>query len=171
MATQITQMDRFLREPEVKRKSGLSRSTRWRLERIGEFPRRRRISANAVGWLESELDAWIAARAGEGKGEGEGEGEEEEDEKDEKDEAENWIMKPHRENRKADRSKRSANSKSLHQDRTQHSGPSAFNHSDLPARFNKAGYCRRPVAIGFLARDIVARLRTQAKGRGRAMHA
>ena len=53
--------DRFIREPEVARITGLSRTTRWRLERAGKFPRRRRISANAVGWLASEIRAWMEA--------------------------------------------------------------------------------------------------------------
>ena len=55
--------DRFVREPEVKRITGLSRVTRWRMERRGEFPRRRRISTNAVAWLESEIAEWMAERA------------------------------------------------------------------------------------------------------------
>ncbi len=55
--------DRFLREPEVKRITGLSRSTRWRMERRDEFPRRRPISRNAVAWLASEIEAWVADRA------------------------------------------------------------------------------------------------------------
>jgi prophage regulatory protein len=54
--------DRIVREPECKRRSGLSRSTRWRLERAGVFPKRRSISPGCSGWLESELAAWIAAR-------------------------------------------------------------------------------------------------------------
>lgn len=54
--------NRFLREPEVHQITGLSRTTRWRLEQNGLFPRRRRISANAVAWLESELREWIASR-------------------------------------------------------------------------------------------------------------
>ncbi len=54
--------DRFIREPEVKRITGLSRTTRWRLERKGEFPPRRQLSENAVGWLESEIRVWIASR-------------------------------------------------------------------------------------------------------------
>ncbi len=54
--------DRFLREPEVQHITGLSRTTRWRLQRDGKFPRRRQISTNAVGWLASEIDAWIAER-------------------------------------------------------------------------------------------------------------
>jgi prophage regulatory protein len=55
--------DRIIREPECERISGLSRSTRWRLERTGDFPRRRQISAGCSGWLASELAAWVARRA------------------------------------------------------------------------------------------------------------
>ncbi len=55
--------DRFLREPEVRRITGLSRTTRWRMERRGEFPRRRSISRNAVAWLASEIEVWVADRA------------------------------------------------------------------------------------------------------------
>ena len=55
--------DRFIREPECREITGLSRSTRWRLERNGRFPQRRQISAGATGWLASELAAWIAERA------------------------------------------------------------------------------------------------------------
>jgi len=55
--------DRVIREPECERRSGLSRSTRWRLERMGQFPRRRRISPGCSGWLASEIDAWLCARA------------------------------------------------------------------------------------------------------------
>ena len=45
--------DRFIREAEVQRITGLSRTTRWRLEREGKFPSRRQLSENAVAWLES----------------------------------------------------------------------------------------------------------------------
>ncbi len=55
--------DRFLREPEVARVTGLSRTTRWRMERRGEFPRRRTISRNAVAWLASEIETWMVERA------------------------------------------------------------------------------------------------------------
>ena len=55
--------DRFLREPEVHRLTGLSRTTRWRLERAGKFPRRRVLSENARGHLASEIAAWMAERA------------------------------------------------------------------------------------------------------------
>ncbi len=54
--------ERFLREPEVHRVTGLSRTTRWRLEQSGRFPRKRKLSDNAVGWLASEIEAWMAER-------------------------------------------------------------------------------------------------------------
>ena len=54
--------DRFIREPEVHGITGLSRTTRWRLEREGKFPARRQISDNAVAWVESEILNWIATR-------------------------------------------------------------------------------------------------------------
>ena len=54
---------RLLRFAEVKHRIGdLARSTVWRLEKARKFPARRQISANAVGWLETEINAWIAAR-------------------------------------------------------------------------------------------------------------
>jgi prophage regulatory protein len=57
-----TTIDRIVRELECRRRSGLSRSTRWRLERDGKFPKRRSLSPGCSGWLDSELAAWIAAR-------------------------------------------------------------------------------------------------------------
>ena len=56
--------DRFVREPECLKITGLSRTTRWRLEREGSFPKRRKLSENAVGWLESELRKWVESKAG-----------------------------------------------------------------------------------------------------------
>jgi prophage regulatory protein len=55
-------IDAIIREPECWRRTGLSRSTRWRLERKGKFPRRRQLSPGCSGWLASEIAAWIAAR-------------------------------------------------------------------------------------------------------------
>jgi prophage regulatory protein len=54
----------YLRFSEVRRRVGLSRSTIWRLERRGLFVKRRRLSANAVGWPEDEIEAWLRARRG-----------------------------------------------------------------------------------------------------------
>jgi prophage regulatory protein len=54
--------DRILRMPQVVAITGLSRSTVYRLIGDGSFPRQRALSARAVGWLESELQAWLHAR-------------------------------------------------------------------------------------------------------------
>jgi prophage regulatory protein len=53
---------RMIRFSGVHDRTGLSRSTVWRLERKGAFPKHRRISPNAVGWLEHEIEEWIQTR-------------------------------------------------------------------------------------------------------------
>ena len=53
---------KFLRFHAVRDRTGLSRSTIWRLERRGEFPKHRRISTNAVGWLEQEINEWMLGK-------------------------------------------------------------------------------------------------------------
>ena len=53
---------RVLRIAAVKDRVGLSRTSIWRLERKGLFPRRRQLSANAVGWSEEEVDDWLRSR-------------------------------------------------------------------------------------------------------------
>src|SRR5215468_1669096 len=40
----------------------VSRTTLWRMERAGLFPRRIQVSANRIGWLESDVDAWLDER-------------------------------------------------------------------------------------------------------------
>lgn len=55
-------MSRFLRQPEVKARVGLSTMQIWRLEKQGKFPRRCKIGENSVGWLESEIDEFINTR-------------------------------------------------------------------------------------------------------------
>jgi prophage regulatory protein len=56
---------KLLRFPMVRERTGLSRSTIWRLERKGDFPKHRRISANVVAWVEEEVTSWIHSRVGE----------------------------------------------------------------------------------------------------------
>ena len=53
---------RYLRWPEVKRLTGLSRTTVWRLERAGLFPRHCKLAAGAVGWIEQEIAEWMRQR-------------------------------------------------------------------------------------------------------------
>jgi prophage regulatory protein len=57
----VTQ-DTYLRWSTVQEICGLSRVTIWRRERDSRFPRRRQLSANSVGWLKSEVDAWVESR-------------------------------------------------------------------------------------------------------------
>ena len=37
----------------------------WRKEKTGEFPRRVKLGANRVGWIESEIESWISSKIGE----------------------------------------------------------------------------------------------------------
>lgn len=53
---------RILRMPEVEARTGLSRRTIHALVAKGAFPRPIRLSRRTVGWLESELNAWLLAR-------------------------------------------------------------------------------------------------------------
>lgn len=57
------QPGRILRKPAVLERVGLSASTLWRLERAGAFPKSVRLSPNAVGWRESDVNQWIDERA------------------------------------------------------------------------------------------------------------
>lgn len=57
--------DKILRKPELRNKVRVSDPTIWRWEKAGQFPKRLQLGGNAVGWLESEIDAWIAERAAE----------------------------------------------------------------------------------------------------------
>lgn len=56
---------KILRLPKVIDRSGLSKASIYRAEAIGRFPKRIALGANSVGWLESEIDEWIKARAAE----------------------------------------------------------------------------------------------------------
>ncbi len=51
-------LDRVLRDAETVKVTGLSSTTIWRLEKAGKFPKKRKLSANAVGRLESEIAEW-----------------------------------------------------------------------------------------------------------------
>lgn len=52
-----------LREADRYRLTGLSRVSAWRLERLGQFPRRIQLGQNSVGWLKHEIQAWIKTKA------------------------------------------------------------------------------------------------------------
>jgi len=52
----------LLRFPDVKRRTGLSRSTMWRMERNGTFPKRIQLTVNTVAWREDDINRWVQAR-------------------------------------------------------------------------------------------------------------
>lgn len=56
------QKQRFLRLEDVKARTGLSRSTIYLNMNNGLFPRHISLGLRCVGWLESEIDAWIDSR-------------------------------------------------------------------------------------------------------------
>jgi prophage regulatory protein len=53
---------RILRLPEVKARVGLCRASIYQRIAIGSFPKQISLGARAVGWLEHEIEAWIAER-------------------------------------------------------------------------------------------------------------
>lgn len=54
--------ERILRLEDVKTRTGLSRSTIYLNVSQGTFPKHISLGTRCVGWLESEIDAWIAGR-------------------------------------------------------------------------------------------------------------
>lgn len=52
--------DSLVRLPEVKRRTGLSRTTIYRKMDAGEFPPKVPLSASMVAWYESDIDRWVA---------------------------------------------------------------------------------------------------------------
>lgn len=58
----LNRTDKILRERDVISLVGLSRSTIWRLEQSGRFPRRKRVGLRAVGWSMEEVQQWISSR-------------------------------------------------------------------------------------------------------------
>ena len=60
---------RFLRLPEVQARTGLSRSTIYVRLAQGLFPRPVSIGSRAVGWIETEIEAWMRERIAESRGE------------------------------------------------------------------------------------------------------
>lgn len=61
------QDDRLLPWADVRSIAGISRTTAWRLQNIGDFPRPVMLSPGRVGWRESEVRAWRASRVPRGE--------------------------------------------------------------------------------------------------------
>jgi prophage regulatory protein len=58
----MLQTDGVARLPEVEQVSGLSRSSIYRLEAAGEFPKRVKLGQRSVGWPRSAILKWCANR-------------------------------------------------------------------------------------------------------------
>lgn len=56
--------ERILRLNEVKARVGLSTSTLYAWIANGTFPKSINLGNRSVGWLESDISAWIKSRAG-----------------------------------------------------------------------------------------------------------
>lgn len=52
---------RILRLKEVLQKTGLGKTNLYKKISLGEFPKSLPLGDRNVGWLESEIDAWILA--------------------------------------------------------------------------------------------------------------
>lgn len=55
-------LSEIIRPRELPTETGLSRTTVWRQERTGDFPKRIRLSAGAVGYRRAEVEAWLESR-------------------------------------------------------------------------------------------------------------
>ncbi len=60
--------NRILRLPKVIEATGLDRSTIYEAMSAGTFPRPVKLGARAVGWMESDVTAWLDARKPERNG-------------------------------------------------------------------------------------------------------
>ena len=57
--------NQLLRLPEVKNRTGASRSTIYALEALGRFPQHVNLGVRCTAWVASEVDEWISARIAE----------------------------------------------------------------------------------------------------------
>ena len=55
-------MEKIIRVGELSRLLGLSRTTIWRLESQGTFPRHIMLSKRGIGWKLSDINEWLASR-------------------------------------------------------------------------------------------------------------
>ncbi len=60
--SETSKKERFLRLADVMARTGLSRSYIYLSISEGNFPQNVNLSARSVGWLESEIDAWMQDR-------------------------------------------------------------------------------------------------------------
>ena len=61
MQSQVLRSDLML-SPEIDILIPYSRGHLYRLEEQGDFPRRRRIGANRIAWVRSEIEQWLSQK-------------------------------------------------------------------------------------------------------------
>lgn len=61
METRLDSPLRILRLRDVEQRTGLSRATIYRRGTDGTFPKPIRLGGNSSGWVESEIDAFLAS--------------------------------------------------------------------------------------------------------------
>ena len=52
----------LLRLPQIMQQTGLKKTKLYELQKRGSFPMRIQITSNSVGWIEEEVNVWIAGR-------------------------------------------------------------------------------------------------------------
>jgi prophage regulatory protein len=57
-----TQPIRILRLSQVIEATGLGKTKIYELQAAGQFPMRVQVTTHAVGWIEEEVQAWLALR-------------------------------------------------------------------------------------------------------------
>lgn len=62
MTDNENKIERLIRLPEVKHRTGLARSTIYLYMSLGSFPANRSLGQRSVAWLESEIEAWMKDR-------------------------------------------------------------------------------------------------------------
>jgi len=53
-----------MRRKEVIEKTGLARSTIYKLISQGEFPKQVELGARSVGWVDEEIEEWLLKKIG-----------------------------------------------------------------------------------------------------------
>ena len=54
---------KFLGIKQVLELTGLSRTSVWRFEKNGDFPKRRQLGPRRVGYVDSEISNWMESRS------------------------------------------------------------------------------------------------------------
>ncbi|MCD6297332.1 MAG: AlpA family phage regulatory protein [Deltaproteobacteria bacterium] len=62
MEKQSTNQNVIIRFPKLHEITSLSRTTIWRLEADGQFPKRLQVGNRGVGWLLNEVQDWMRSR-------------------------------------------------------------------------------------------------------------